>query len=75
MKGWKTKNQPKPEFEATWDWITRKEPEYCRPHGRRIILTLNNQGLCRKCCDLMITELERLEAERLEAENEMHSQE
>jgi hypothetical protein len=59
MKGWKTKNQPKDPFESTWDWIARKDPDYCRPHGRRILVFLNGAGGCRKCVELAIDQIKK----------------
>ena len=58
MKGWKTKNRPKDPFESTWDWKHRKPPEYCRAHGRRILMFLNGKGGCRRCCDILIGKIE-----------------
>lgn len=59
MKGWKTRNKPKDEFERTWDWKARKDPDYCRPHGKRVIIFLNGVGGCRKCVELAIMQLKK----------------
>jgi hypothetical protein len=59
MKNWRNKNKPKDEFEPTWDWKVRKQPDYCRPHGRRIIILLNGVGGCRKCVEQAILKLKK----------------
>jgi len=38
-------------FPADEEWKTRKPPIYCRPHGRRILVFINNIGGCRRCVD------------------------
>jgi len=43
--------------DKNWEWEAKKMPEYCRPHGERIIIFLNGVGGCRMCCDLLIAKL------------------
>jgi hypothetical protein len=45
--------------DRTWDWKFRKDPVYCRAHGKRIIMFLNGKGGCRKCCDILIGKIEK----------------
>jgi hypothetical protein len=45
-------------MEVEPDWRAKKMPEYCRPHGERIIVFLGGIGGCRKCCDKLIKEFQ-----------------
>ena len=42
----------------------RKLPDYCRPHGRRIIVFMYGIGGCRKCCEGSIDQLKERKAKR-----------
>lgn len=47
------------ELDQSWEAKpTRKQSTYCRWHGRRIIIFLNDIGFCRRCVDNVVKTLQ-----------------
>lgn len=39
------------------DWVAKKPPVYCRPHGRKIVAVINGTNLCNRCIHGVVEQL------------------
>lgn len=47
-------------IDETGNWVWKRGPVYCRPHGLRIVGFINGVGCCQRCTSDALDELETL---------------